>query len=75
MKRILKNIYGECVTIELVDDYDEASFITHSGTFHADEVMATIILLNKFGNIKLFRTNEIKGDNKNKFIYDIQKTL
>lgn len=71
MKKVLKNIYGNDVTIELTNNYDEASFITHSGTFHADEVMASVILLNKFDNIKLFRTNKVNNDEKDKFAYDI----
>ena len=31
--------------------------------------MSTVILLNRFGNIKLARVNEV--ENKNAFIYDI----
>lgn len=71
MKKVLKNIYNEEVIIELVENKEDASFITHSGTFHADEVMASVILLNKFGNIKLYRTNKIDDSMKDKFIYDI----
>ena len=67
-KITLKNIYNEDVTIEIVDQ-NKADFITHSSTFHADEVMSTVILLNRFGNIKLARVNEV--ENKNAFIYDI----
>lgn len=70
MKKILlKNVYGKNVSVTIVNDESKANFITHSGTFHADEVMATIILLNKFGNIKLFRCNV--PTNKNAFIYDV----
>ncbi len=65
----LLNIIGEEVKIEIVNNEDEANFITHSGTFHADEVMATVFLLNKFGNIKLFRTNNPQNDKA--FIYDV----
>lgn len=68
-KIILQNIYGKDVYIELVDDQTKADFITHAGTFHADEVMATVILLNEFGSIKLARVNEIV--NKDAFLYDI----
>ena len=64
----LKNIYNEKVEIEIVDNED-ANFITHSGTFHADEVMASVILLNKFGSMKLYRCN--KPTNFNAFIYDV----
>ena len=67
-KITLKNIYNEEVTIEIVEQKD-ADFITHSSTFHADEVMSTVMLLNKFGSIKLARVNEV--ENKNAFIFDI----
>ena len=65
----LKNIFDKEINIEIGDSEDEASFITHSGTFHADEVMATVILLNKFDDIKLFRTNN--PSNKDAFTYDV----
>lgn len=68
-KKTLKNILNKDVNIKIVDNEFEADFITHSGTFHADEVMATVFLLNKFGDIKLFRTNDVT--NKNSFIYDV----
>lgn len=70
MKKInLKNIYNEDVEIEIVDKESEANFITHSGTFHADEVMASVILLNRFGSMKIFRTSSVS--NKDAFVYDI----
>jgi len=70
MKKIsLKNIFNEDIKIEIVDNENDADFITHSGTFHADEVMATIILLNKFGSMKLFRCT--KPQNNKAFIYDV----
>lgn len=70
MKEIeLKNIFNDEVKLEIVDNEDEANFITHSGTFHADEVMSTVILLNKFGNMKLFRTSSVS--NNNAFVYDV----
>ena len=65
----LKNILGEDVNVEIVDNEEAANFITHSGTFHADEVMATVFLLNKFGDIKLYRTNNPTNDKA--FIYDV----
>ena len=65
----LKNIYNEEVTIQMVDNEFDANFITHSGTFHADEVMASVILLNKFGSLKLFRCN--KPVNNKSFVYDV----
>lgn len=68
-KLILKNIYGKEVSIEIVDNQKDANFITHAGTFHADEVMATVILLNRFDSIKLARVNEVI--NENALAYDI----
>lgn len=68
-KIILKNILNENVNLEIVDNEDDANFITHSGTFHADEVMATVFLLNKYGDIKLYRTST--PTNKEAFIYDV----
>lgn len=65
----LKNIYGKEVNIELVDDQKKANFITHSGTFHADEIMATVILLNMFDDIKLCRTTNV--ENTDAFVYDV----
>ena len=68
-KVILKNIYNEDVYLQIVDNENDADFITHSGTFHADEVMSTVILLNKFKEVKLFRTNNVNKEDA--FIYDI----
>lgn len=70
MNRInIKNIYNEDVIIEVVDNENEANFITHSGTFHADEIMASVILLNKFGSMKIYRTNKVL--NTDAFVYDV----
>ena len=66
---ILKNIYDENVQIKIVDSEKEANFITHSGTFHADEVMASVILLNVFGSMNIYRTNNVEDDSA--FIYDV----
>ena len=66
---LLKNIFGKEINVELVDNEFDANFITHSGTFHADEVMATVILLNKFDNIKLCRTTSV--NNNDAFCYDV----
>ena len=68
-KIILKNILNEDICINIVDDETDANFITHSGTFHADEVMSTVLLLNRFGNMNLYRTNTI--NNNDAFIYDV----
>lgn len=65
----LINLINKEVEINIVNNQNDDTFITHKGTFHADEVMATCILINKFGNINLCRTNEVI--NKNAFSYDI----
>lgn len=66
----LTNIYNKEVTLKIVDNENDANFITHAGTFHADEIMSTVILLNKFGDIKLARVNNVNNNDK-AFIYDI----
>ncbi len=65
----LKNIHGCDVKIKIVDKEEDANFITHSGTFHADEIMASVILLNKFGNMNIYRTNKV--NNNDAFVYDV----
>ena len=70
MKKIkLKDINGRNVKIKIVDDEKKANFITHSGTFHADEIMASVILLNKFGDMNIYRTNKVT--NEKAFVYDV----
>ena len=58
--------------MELVNSIEEAGYITHSGTMHADEVFATAFLDLYKGNIKVFRTTEINpSDYPDKIIYDV----
>ena len=58
--------------MELVNSIEEAGYITHSGTMHADEVFATAFLDLYKGNIKVFRTTEINPDEyPDKIIYDV----
>lgn len=40
-------------------DVKKASFVTHGGTFHADEVMSTVILSKIFGDINVFRAFKV----------------
>lgn len=42
--------------IKITKNSAEAKFITHGGTFHADEVLATVILEKVFRDIKISRT-------------------
>ena len=41
--------------MELVQNINDAKFITHSGTMHADDIFATAFLDLLYGNIKVFR--------------------
>lgn len=58
--------------IKLVKDINEASFITHSGKFHADEVFSSVLLEKIYKDIALIRLPEVDNiDVENKIIYDI----
>lgn len=58
--------------MELVKDIYEANCITHSGTMHADDVLATAFLELYLGNIKLYRTTDIPiGISSEVIIYDV----
>lgn len=41
---------------------EEATAITHSGVFHADDVFATVILNRALGGVKVLRTNKVPED-------------
>lgn len=58
--------------IKLVDNINEAEYITHGATMHADELFATAFLELYKKELKLFRTNQIDANEyKDKIIYDI----
>lgn len=59
------------MNIKLTKNINEANCITHAGTFHADEVFATIILSKVMDDITLIRLPEIKEEVSGKMIYDI----
>ncbi len=49
-----------------------ANFITHGGTFHADEVVATVILSKVFEDVNIFRTFKVPEDlSKDVIVFDI----
>ena len=51
---------------------EEADVITHSGTFHGDDVLATVILNRALGDITVYRAIEVpKNVGKNVIVYDI----
>lgn len=58
--------------MELVKNINEAKFITHSGTMHADDIFATAFLDLLYGDIKVFRTVSIPSNlNSDVLVYDI----
>ena len=48
--------------IKMTNDFKKANLITHGGVFHADDVMATVILEKIFGCVTVCRVNEIPKD-------------
>ena len=58
--------------IKLIQDAAAAEYITHAGTFHADEVFATVILGKVFGSLTLCRANTVPAEvRKGVIVYDI----
>lgn len=58
--------------IKLIKQYNKANFVTHSGTFHVDDVISTIFLSKIFKEINLIRVPSM--DNRsinNKLVFDI----
>lgn len=58
--------------IKLTKQYNKANFVTHSGTFHVDDVISTIFLSKMFKEINLIRVPSM--DNRsvnNKLVFDI----
>lgn len=58
------------IMIKLVETLEEANAITHAGSFHADDIFATIFL-SKIQDVFLIRVNEIKEELSGKIIFDI----
>ena len=58
--------------IKLTKQYNKANFVTHSGTFHVDDVISTIFLSKIFKEINLIRVPSINNRNiDNKLVFDI----
>lgn len=58
--------------IKLTKQYSKANFVTHSGTFHVDDVISTIFLSKIFEEINLIRISSMDNrDTNNKLVYDI----
>ena len=60
------------MNIKLTKNINEANCITHSGTFHADEIFATLILSKILPEIVLIRIPElVEKPNESALVYDI----
>ena len=58
--------------IRITEDITKATAITHSGIFHADEVMATYLLSKVYSEVVVYRTFKVPDNApKNAIIYDI----
>lgn len=57
------------MNLKLVNNLSEANGITHAGSFHADDVFASVFLANYYDELCLYRTNEII-ENSNAIMYD-----
>lgn len=58
--------------IKLTKQYNKANFVTHSGTFHVDDVISTIFLSKIFEEIILIRVPSMDNRNpNNKLVFDI----
>lgn len=56
----------------MTKNIETATAVTHGGTFHADEVFATVILEKVFGDLTICRTFRIPEDLKDEVVvYDI----
>ena len=60
--------------ITIVKTIEEANAITHNGRFHADDIMATVILMKYFGNLRVFRTTDVSKKlpySSKRVVYDV----
>ena len=58
--------------IKLTKQYNKANFVTHSGTFHVDDVISTIFLSKIFKEINLIRVPSMNNRSvNNKLVFDI----
>lgn len=58
--------------VKITKDVREATVVTHGGVFHADEVLATVILSKVLGDVTVLRTFKVPEQiNENVLVYDI----
>ncbi len=57
--------------ITITKNIEEATFVTHAGNFHADDVFSTVFLEKLYDNITLIRLKDYQDNDSNKLAYDI----
>ena len=58
--------------IKTTKNQEQATVVTHGGVFHADEVLATVILSKVLGDITVLRTFKVpEGLSDDVIVYDI----
>lgn len=59
------------MTLKITKNINEANLVTHSGTFHTDDVFSTMFLTKLIDNPVLIRTNDPSGSNEDAIVFDI----
>lgn len=59
------------MNIKITKNIEEANCITHSGTFHCDEVFSTVLFSKILPEVIVCRTPEVEQVRDNQYVYDI----
>lgn len=59
------------MNIKITKNIEEANCITHSGTFHCDEVFSTVLFSKILPKVIVCRTPEVEQVRDNQYVYDI----
>ena len=59
------------MNIKITKNTEEANCITHSGTFHCDEVFSTVLFSKILPEVIVCRTPEVEQVRDNQYVYDI----
>ena len=57
--------------LKITKEISEANLVTHSGTFHPDDVFSTMLLSNIIDNPVVIRVNNVDNIDDKKIVYDI----
>lgn len=60
--------------LRITKNIEEANLVTHTSTFHPDEVFCTMLLSKVIENPVVCRTNKVEGSREDAIIYDIGYT-